>query len=399
MDFDEAYQVELLNKMTSRKFLEKTGHLIRPEFFDPDLEPLVKRIMGYWKTHKQVLTIPQVNQLFRKYDLKKERVSLDGIHFDLEELECFAKDRILREAMLKSHAFREQGRFDKAIAVISEAPKRFPQNNGALPDMLKNLKPLPRRKNQVPTGIETLDRALDGGVTGGDVACVMAQTGGGKTTFLCSLSASAAERGLKVFYATLEVPGLEVQGKLRRRLTGHLKPSQARWKKTAGKLTRKRSRVLVLEHPPNTISVSELEQQIPEDTGLIVVDYADKLRSVDGQFGGGYEMLGVIYDELKRVSLQKQIPVWTASQTNRMSYGVDRAELEAVEGSLKKAMNSNLVVSLNQSKEKGHGAVDEETGNSQMVLSIIKNTFGPKDVDIDLTVNWAQGSFEEGHYG
>lgn len=400
MDFDEAYQMELINKMTSKKFLEKTGHLIRPEFFDPALEPVVKRIIGHWQKHKKVLTSSQVNQLFKKHDIKKEQVSLDGVHFDLEELTSFAKDRILREASLRFHAFREQGRFDKAVHAISEAPKMFPQSDSALSDMLKNFKALPRRKNLVPTGISSLDEALNGGVTGGDVACVMAQTGGGKTTFLCSLAAQAAEIGLKVFYATLEVPGLEVQAKLRKRLTASARPSQRGWKTIAQRLSRKKSRVVVSEHPPNTINVAELEQQIPKDTNLLIVDYADKLRSVTGEFGGGYEILGIIYDELKRVALQWEIPVWTASQINRTGYTNDRPGIGATEGSLKKPMNSNVVIMLIHPDEQGHmQRADEDTGNVQLDLWLEKNTFGPAALKFPLTVNWAQGTFEEGHYG
>jgi hypothetical protein len=395
MEFDEAYQRELVNKMTNRTFLERTAHLIHSEYFDPDLEQIVTKILSHWKRTKKSLTKSQVRQLFTRFGIKQERVSLDGFEFDQDELVDFAKDRILRIASIQFQSLRDQGKFHKAVQVISESVKRFPHVDGKAEDMLLNQKPLPKRKNLIPTGIRTLDRALSGGISGGDIATVLARTGGGKTSFLCHVSATAVEAGLKVFYATLEVPGLEVQGKLRRRLVGSEKPSQIGWKKVSTKLRRKKASVLVLEHPPNTINVSEMEQEIPDGTNLVVIDYADLLRSIGTDFGFSYEQLGVIYAELKRVAMEREIPIWTASQINRPAYSNMRAGADTVEGSLKKATNSNLILSLNQPDDE----VDGITGNSLMNIFVDKNTFGPRNVQIPVTVHWAKSKFEEGHYG
>ena len=42
---------------------------------------------------------------------------------------------------------------------------------------------------------------------------------------------------------------------------------------------------------------------------------------------------------------------------------------------------------------------DLDTGNVQIELQLEKNTFGPAALTFPITVNWAQGTFGEGHYG
>lgn len=395
MYFDIDYQRELVVKLTEKQFVSRVHRLIEPQMFDVDLEPVVEEVLEHWRKKERTLTKNQLRQLAARHQVKLPQGRLNGFDFDVQEVERFARYRLMRSALVEATAYAEKGRFDKGIEAVTSLRKRFNSigNNRMAPDILESSRPTPVRENVISTGIDRLDEALQGGVAAGNLAVALAPTSGGKTSFLCWLAATAAEAGKKVYYVTLEVPATEIESKLRARLTGVVRPSRNKWQKTAKALAAKKARIRVQEHPPRTVSIDDLDGEIEEDTDLILVDYADYLRPPGGSAGIDYHDLGAIYANLKRVGLQRKVPIWTASQVNRAAYGKTELDSEDVEASLKKAMVSDQIVSLSQDK---WDKPDKETGNSHLSMWIAKNRFGPRFQPIEVTVNWSLCRFERG---
>lgn len=394
--FDESYQQELLTKLINKTFLQRLGKLIHPEHFDPEYEPVVRGLLDHFKRTGRPVTKGQLNQLCSRHGVKPQPTSVGDFTFDEQEILYWSRYRIMGEALAKAQGFREQGKFERAVEAVSECRKRFPVSleDDQAPDVLKSRSPIPIRRNLIPVGIPTLDACLEGGIGGSDLAAVLAPTSGGKTSWLVHVAAEAALQGHKVYYITLEVPRTEIEAKLRRRITGLVKPSKNQWIKVATKISRKGGRLQVREAAPHSISVAELEARLEADVDLLIVDYADYLRLSDRAVGFDYHDLGALYNSLKALAMDRRIPVWTASQVNRQAYGVAKIGLQDVEASLKKAMVVDQALALNQTSD----TPDPETGTVTGDINIAKNRHGVRFQDVGVTINWALSRFTEGKW-
>lgn len=94
---------------------------------------------------------------------------------------------------------------------------------------------------------------------------------------------------------------------------------------------------LIIKYKPNlSVDTSYLYTMVEdlEDEGYEVIcvlqDYLKRIRSVDGSFGGDLRLqLGAVVNEFKTFAVEKNIPVVTASQLNRVATtSIDQARLK-----------------------------------------------------------------------
>ena len=118
---------------------------------------------------------------------------------------------------------------------------------------------------------------------------------------------------------------------------------------------------------------------------MVVVDYADILKDV----GGSREVrhaLGNIYEDLRGLAGEFQIPVWTASQANRSALDEDVIEAQKVSESYQKIMTADFVMSLSRK-------VEDKIGNTGR-FHVIKNRFGPDGLTSPAKINTNIGKIE-----
>lgn len=395
MEWLDDYQRALIFRMSDRRFMQEHAGLIRTLQFDPLYADLVKDLLSRQR-RGQVLSRSQLRQLARKHQVKL--VEDDGdIDFDRETILKVWKYQSFRRAVEQVNKLGDEGRYEDAISVMKGLPRSWPvQQNGRI-NILDQVKPLEARKGLISTGLPTIDSVFYGGLGAGEVGMIMAPTSGGKTSLLVWLACHAARNGHRVHYITLEVPSREIIGKARCCFTQDGKPSLHKWVKVARMLKRSQGRMEVEEYPPRTVSMAQIEGCLQDDTDMLLIDYADYLRPPNLNMGITYEDLGAIYVELKRVAMERSITVWTASQVNRSSYERSVHEVQAVEASLKKAMVTDVALSLSQEPEDRE--TDKETGNSRGYLYVAKNRHGPRFDQIKVTMHFSTCGFREGHYG
>ena len=132
--------------------------------------------------------------------------------------------------------------------------------------------------------------------------------------------------------------------------------------------------LIIKYFPTKTASIttinSHLERCILQDKkpDLVIVDYADLLR---GNFLGGElrHELGNIYEDLRGLAGESEIPVWTASQANRSALEEDIIEAQKISESYAKIMIADFVISLSRK-------IADKVANTGR-WHIIKNRFGP----------------------
>jgi hypothetical protein len=121
------------------------------------------------------------------------------------------------------------------------------------------------------------------------------------------------------------------------------------------------------------------------DFDMVVVDYADILRDT-GNAKEVRHALGNIYEDLRGLAGEFQIPVWTASQANRSALDEDVIEATKVAESYQKIMTADFVVSLSRK-------VEDKIGNTGR-FHIIKNRLGPDGLTFPAKVNTNTGGVE-----
>ena len=116
---------------------------------------------------------------------------------------------------------------------------------------------------------------------------------------------------------------------------------------------------------------------------LIIVDYADLLR------GHGKEIrheLGNIYEDLRGLAGEYEIPVWTASQANRSALEDDIIGAEKIAESYSKIMTADFVLSLSRK-------IEDKLANTGR-WHVIKNRFGPDGITFPSKMNASNGQID-----
>ena len=116
---------------------------------------------------------------------------------------------------------------------------------------------------------------------------------------------------------------------------------------------------------------------------LIIVDYADLLR------GHGQEKrheLEGIYEDLRGMAGEYEIPVWTASQANRSALEEDVIDASKIAESYGKVMVADFIISLSRK------VTDKLAGTGRW--HVIKNRFGPDGITLPSKMNTSNGQFD-----
>lgn len=271
----------------------------------------------------------------------------------------------------------------------------------------------------VPTNIRGYDNSCnDGGVPWKKLAALVAETGGGKTTFLTSFGMAGqryfdelyhqtnGELDLHVAHLTGEDDEEEVffgymqlaTRRSKRWLRNKANHSEAkRLLKKAEKVRGKWDRRLILhEFESQTIRISDIEAMLDQleaegkKVGLLIVDYADLVIPNKVQrWHQGWDVIGQVYTELQEMAKRRGIVVWTASQMNRegLARRGKRSGLEHVGGAVKKAEKVDTMLFFEQTQE------ENQSGIGRIIVK--KRRFGPKNDEYKVKVDFSRGLFKE----
>ena len=149
--------------------------------------------------------------------------------------------------------------------------------------------------------------------------------------------------------------------------------------------------LVVKYFPTKTASVHTLSAHLQKlrtlgkDFDMVVVDYGDILRDTSNSREVRHA-LGNIYEDLRGMAGEFDVPIWTASQANRSALDEDVIEATKVAESYQKVMTADFVVSLSRK-------VEDKIGNTGR-FHVIKNRFGPDGLTYPAKVNTNTGYVE-----
>jgi replicative DNA helicase len=406
--FGPTFQSKVLaNLMTSLDFLQQSMDVINPKFFDTDAgQWIVEQIIDYFGEYKKIPTL----DVF-KLELDKERDDIlkvavreqlktayqkkedDDLQYVRDSFLDFAKNQALKSAIIKSVDLLQIGKYGEIKTVVDTALKAGqPRNIGHdwKKDISIRLAGVSRLT--IPTGWDAVDNITGGGLAAGELGVIAAPSGIGKSWALATIGANAAKNGKRVAHYTLELNENYVGLRYDTIFTGispSLIPDNADVVEDA--VLKIPGDIIIKYYPARSVTVHTIGAHIEHlimnklAPDIILVDYADLMRSVD-RVDARYQELGAIYEELRGMCGELGIPCWTASQTQRSSIQDEVIQADKISESYNKIMTADMVISLSRKLEDKVN----DTGRAH----IIKNRFGPDGITFPVYMNTAIGKIE-----
>lgn len=404
--FGQSFQTKVIGALlTDEKFLGSIEEVTSTKFFESEANKwIVQEIIDYYQDYKrpptmdvfkvkvsnldnEVLKTTVVDQLRHVYT-QVGNVDLDYIK---DEYKNFCKNQNLKQVILSSVDLLKSGQYDRIKDMVDGAMKvGVSEDLGTEYVQDFDLRTEDISRSTVPTAWEPLNELLDGGLGPGELGVVVAPSGVGKTWVLCELGAEAVRRGLSVVHYTLELQEHYVGNRYDTLFT-HIPSNELVDKKeeVRQKIQSLPGRLLIKYFPPKGISVKKLEQHMDKmmsmdnKPDLIIVDYADLLLSYSNKMDSTYAEQGGVYIDLRGMSGQLGIPIWTASQTNRSAIDMEVIEADKIADSYAKVMNADFIMSWSRkSKDKL---------NNTARVHVMKNRFGMDGITFPCKMDTNQG--------
>ena len=407
--YGQSFQSKVISALlTDTKFLDTIGEITTPKFFENDANKwIISEILEYHNEYRKSPTLDVFKSQLSKVDnpiLKKTVVDqLKHIHtqignVDLEyikhEFKDFCINQNLKGVILQSVDLLQAGSYDRIKDLVDAAMKVGNETDLGMDYVLdydERMQDL--KRTTVPTRWEPINDLMDGGLGPGELGVVVAPSGVGKTWILTALGAEAVRRGLSVVHYSMELSEHYVGARYDTVFTqipsADLRDKQEEVK---GKITNLKGKLLIKYFPPKGVSVRKLQQHIEKMTtlgnkpDLIIVDYADLLLSDSNKSDSTYQEQGGVYIDLRGMGGALEIPIWTASQTNRSAIDSEVIEADKIADSYAKVMNADFIMSWSRkSKDKL---------NDTARAHVMKNRFGPDGITFPCKMDTNRGIIE-----
>lgn len=388
--FDKNFQEKIVQAMImDRLWAAQFGEVLDVNFFEHGyLKLIADRYISYHKKFKEfpsqdLLRTLLIEDLKNDKDLlHREQVknflikvasmeNLGDLPYVKERALEFCRKQGLQIALEKSVELIVNEDYDKVAAVIKTALAAGTTTTTGLnlgDDI--DARYSETFRHTIPTGLDQLDqkRVLNGGLGGGELGVVVAPTGVGKSHWLVNKGAQALRKGKNVLHYSFElrerVVGIRYDSNLMdissSDLPDHLPAIKAHYEENTqyGKL-------FIKEYPTSTITCHQIRNHIDRlatigfRPDLLIIDYAGIMRSSEKYDAPRFEIKRV-FEELRALALELDIPVWTATQSNKEGANADIVDLTNMAEAYAQAHICDFVVGISRKsnqKSTGYGTL------------------------------------------
>ena len=400
--------------MTDKEWAAQMVEIMNPQFFDISyLQYLSERFYSYYLKYKCFPTLGLLvtiikddlsqkddsilrDQIIEFLHRIKSSPSLSDLEYVKDKTLDFCRKQAFKDALEQSVDLIQTEKFESVLTLMRKAVSvGLPSSTGH--DFFEDVEARFVKINRqvCPTGLPKLDskEILRGGLGRGEIGVVTANTGVGKSHWLVAMGANAMRVGKNVLHYTFELTEYAVGLRYDANLCGiPATEVQDRKEEVINKYKEMDlGRLIIKEYPTGSATSLTIRNHVEKlmlkgfVPSMVVIDYADIMRSTKSYDSLRHE-LKLIYEELRNLAMELNIPVWTASQANRDSAKSDIVGLENMSEAYGKAMVADAVISLSRKPT-------EKATNSGR-LFVAKNRAGKDGIVFPIHIDTAMSRFE-----
>ena len=323
------------------------------------------------------------------------KISDTDLNFVKEQFLEFCKNQKIKSALLDSVEHLKIGDYEHIKRTFDEALKAGMERNVGhdyLNEVEKRMSVMCREA--IRSNWKEIDILMDGGLAKGELGIIVAPAGIGKSWLLARIGAEAMKQGKNVLHVTLELNENYVGLRYDSCFTGiDFKNIRNNIDIVKHKIAAVPGKLFIKYYPIKTISANSIKlhaervKMLGTQIDLIVVDYADILRpAMADKNSNSYSEAGGIYEELRAVAGELQIPIWSASQANRSAAEEEIVMAHHAADSYRKIMTADFVMSLSRKTA--------DKVNNTARIHIIKNRFGADGITFPCRMNAGCGDIQ-----
>jgi archaellum biogenesis ATPase FlaH len=401
----KSYQEKVVQALIcDHAFAEQMADVIRPEFFDLQyLKDVVGKLYEHKRTYKtypsidviEIMTtrddpsdgvvVPQIKAFLQR--VQENPLNGDTGYVQASSLD-FCKRQTLKDAMVKAIEKMEESDYDSIQTIIKDALTKGASRDLGHEYMEGFSDRGSRSKRQpLPTGWPILDKQFNGGWERGTLTTFIAPTGAGKSMYLVNCGAAGVANGYNVLYVTCEMADYKIGLRFDSYYSGVEINSVSTQQEHVEQQARSKvkGRLFIKEFPTKTASVQTIRSYIQRlhatkefKPDIVVVDYADLLRSTKGYGDKRFELEG-IYEELRALAQELNAVVITADQTNRSGLDMEIVTIGQIGESYAKATVCDVIMTVSRRME------DKQSNTGRLFLA--KSRLGADGVVFPFILN------------
>ena len=403
----------LKNLMHNEEYSRKVLPFLNKEYFMEHTDKLLyEQVSTFINKYnnlptKEALTIELDNTSLKEEEfedvtgllgyLEGEKNEKPDLTWLLETTEKFCQDKAIYNAVVSS------------IKILDE-PEKSKADKGAIPELLTDALSVSfdphvghdylldsddrytyyhRIEKKIPFDLEYFNKITQGGLSSKTLNIVMAGTGVGKSLFMCHFAANCLSQGYNVLYITLEMAEERIAERidanlLNIRLDDLVDLPKSMYDKKMEDLRSKFSgRLIIKEYPTAAASTNHFRALLNElnlkrnfKPNIIFVDYINICSSArirPGQYVNSYSYVKSIAEELRGLAVEFDVPIMSATQTNRQGFQNTDVGLEDTSESFGLPATADFMFAIISNDKL------EEVG--QILVKQLKNRYGDPTVN------------------
>ncbi len=394
------YQVRLIAQiLTDRRFANSIIDIVDPNYFE---DPYLRIIAATIKDAKKVDDIiPDVDSLeFRLLEDVKDEYQQKYVISQLRKVKeanlndtlkvqdiamKFCKQQELKKSIKEIQKIIDKGdieNYEQCESILRKALEHGDNKDDGM-DVFDNIEDVlvDDFRKPIRTGIQGLDEIMDGGLSKGELAVILAAFGVGKTTMMTKIANTAVSDGKKVLQIFFEDMPKVIQRKHLscwsnidlNSLSLHKDELMAMCNKMIEESKDKKGGLKLKKFSSDGTTIPIIRQYIRKliaqgfRPDIVLVDYIDCVQPSkhhdDVNAGEGSVMR-----QFETMLSELDIAGWTAIQGNRSSIGAELVQADQIGGSIKKGQIGHFIVSIAKTLDQ------KENGTATM--AVLKSRFG-----------------------
>jgi replicative DNA helicase len=396
----------LANLLFNEEFSRRTLPYIEEEYFQSRDERLVfsevktytlkyrslpsKEAVKISLDSKDELTQKEIHDTNSLIDSLQDSTKREELDWLIDETEKFCKDKALYNAILES------------IHIIDGKSKT--KTNGAIPDILSSALSVSfdqhighdyiedsmerydfyhQVEKKVSFDLDYMNKITNGGTPPKTLNIVMAGTGVGKSMFMCHHAANCLLQNLNVLYITCEMAEERIAERIDANIMDitldnmkdlpykmYQQKLDASTKGVSGKLIIKEYPTAVANANHFRVLMDELALKKKLKPDIVFIDYLNICASSRIKQGGSvnsYTFIKSIAEELRGLAVERNVPIFSATQVNRTGFSSSDIGLEDTSESFGLPATADFMFAII--------STDELEESNQVLVKQLKNRY------------------------